>query len=470
MCGCLLFPAQLTQPDKCTAARGSRYLIESDCLVAGEPEIESVYKKDAAIGRLEPYRLFSMIPLQSASLPESRHTPQPGDDCEWQDLDRFDSAARAQTLLVLKDFIRHHPEAVMDHDPDWLYTKCGHDKSVKIFVCRAPDGTLFGHAPFFVHPSSLSYELLGISLWEYRIRRYSITAGPLLSRGVSAEKVLPSLFDRLWQTLEHRETLFGLGIGLDSSFGQFIQQHTGLQKKYQLVPSGKAYHRRLIALPESFDQYMQGLSHNTRKDIRRTLRHLEQDSEITVSYRVFTTPEDVSEFLPLAQLVSDKTYQRNLLDLGIRDNAETRCNLMIAAENGWMRSYLLICNQEPVAFQHGYLHGGTYYAEQTGYDPAWAGKSVGTVMQIYRIRDLIDRGVAQLDFLYGDNEKKRSLSNTYRDERNFHLIPRKFPLGLLAHGLRGFNTLSELVGDFIEKWGLKSKIRRFLRKRSVSHD
>ncbi len=401
---------------------------------------------------------------------ESHLLPQLGKDWEWQDLDRVDAPARAQILLVLKDFIQHHPDAVMDHDPDWLSIRCSHDKSVKLFVCCAMDGTLFGYAPFFVHPSSLSYELFGISLWEYRIRRYTITAGPLLLQGINVEEVLSSLFDHLLKMLRPRETLFALGAKSGSPFGWFIQQDPGFQGKYYLLPSGKVYRRRLIALPESFDQYMQSLSRNTRKDIRRTLRHLEQDPEIMVSYRVFTAPEEVSEFLSLAQFVSDKTYQHNLLGLGICDNAETRRNLVVAAKNGWLRSYLLICNEKPVAFQHGYLYGGTYYAEQTGYDPAWAEKSVGTVMQIYRVRDLINAGVAQLDFLYGDNEKKRSLSNTYREEQNFHLIPRKFPLGLLTYSLRGFNVLSELVGDFIEKHGLKSKIRRFLRRRSISQD
>ncbi|MXS81253.1 GNAT family N-acetyltransferase [Nitrosomonas sp. GH22] len=406
--------------------------------------------------------------LQNAPLPASHSTPRLDDDWEWQDLDQFDTTARAQALLAVKNFIRHHSAAVMDHDPDWLYTKCSYDKSVKIFLCFAQDGSLSGYAPFFVHPSSLSFELFGISLWEYRIHRYSITAGPLFSGEVKIEDVFIKLFDYLRKTLRKRETLFALGVELDSSFGRFLQNNINLQKKYQLIPSGQAYCRRLITLPENFEQYIQNLGYGTRKEVRRVLRRFEQNSELTISYRIFTTSEDISEFLPLAQQVSDKTYQHNLLGLGIRDDIETRRILTTAAENGWFQSYLLICNQEPVAFQHGYAYGGTYYAEQTGYDPAWGDKSVGTIIQIYRIRDLINRGITQLDFLYGDNERKRSLSTMYRVEQNFHLIPRKFPLGILAYALRGFNTLSQLGGDFIEKWGLKSKIRRFLRKWSVS--
>ncbi len=408
-----------------------------------------------------------MIQPELTSL-QPQHSLYSGQHYNWQDLDQLEAAARVQILANIKGFIQNHPAAVMDHDPDWLFTRCSHDKSVKILFLLASNGTLLAYAPFFVHPAALSFELLGISLWEYRIRRYSITAGPLFADGVNTDEILSALFGYLRTLLGNRETLFVLGMELGSPLGRFIQQNADLRKKYQLVPSGKPYHRRLIALPENFDQYIQNLRHGTRKEVRRALRRLEQDPEITIDHRIFNTPEDVAEFLPLAQQVSDKTYQRNLLGLGIRDNAETRRVTTVAAEHGWFQSYLLICNQQPVAFQFGYVYGKTYYAEQTGYDPVWGDKSVGTLVQIYRIRDLIAHGITRFDFLYGDNERKRSLSNKHRVEQNIYLIPRKFPLEVLARILRIFNKFSELVGDFIEKWGLKSKIRRYLRKRSVT--
>lgn len=384
----------------------------------------------------------------------------------WRDLDQLDHAMRAQILAIIKDFIQKHPATTMEHDPDWLYTKCSFDKSVKLLFLIAEDDSLLAYAPFFVHPSALGFEILGLSFWEYRISSYSIVSSPLFSEKINVNKALSGLFNYLWDMLSKREALFGLGIVLESAFGQFIQNNVAFKKKFKLLPSGKPYRRRLITIPDNFDQYIQNLGYGTRKEIRRVLRRFEQNFDI--SYHTFTTPEDVSRFLPMAQQVSDKTYQRNLLGLGVSNNAETNRNLTIAAENGWFRGYLLMCNQVPIVFQLGYIYKGTYYAEQTGYDPAWKDKSVGTVAQIYRIRDLIDSGVTRLDFLYGDNEKKRSLSNTYRIEQNFHLIPKKFPLYFLAHFLFVFNAFSQWGGDFIEKWGLKSKIRRYLRKRSVN--
>lgn len=37
--------------------------------------------------------------------------------------------------------------------------------------------------PLFIHPSALSFQLFGISVYDYRIRRYCITATPLLAEG-----------------------------------------------------------------------------------------------------------------------------------------------------------------------------------------------------------------------------------------------------------------------------------------------
>ncbi len=156
------------------------------------------------------------------------------------------------------------------------------------------------------------------------------------------------------------------------------------------------------------------------------------------------------------------------MGLGIENNQETRSLLEFAAAKGWLRSYLLFCNNQPIAFQLGYLYNGTYYAEQTGYDPDWAARSVGTIMQIHRIRNLINLGgVSKLDFLYGDNEKKRSLSNTAHSEQNFYFVPRKFPISLIAYGLRLFNWLVEIFSRLLEKSELKSRIRRFLRQRAI---
>ena len=390
-------------------------------------------------------------------------------DLEWKELDALNPEARQNTLLLIEQFIRYHPDAVMDHDPEWLYAKCGKDKSVKIFVCFDSDGALIGYAPFFVHPSALSFELFGLSLCDYRIRRYCITAYPLLAVNCLEPHVrLEDLFVMISRSLGKRDVVFGLGVQLASSFGQLLGNNAELRKKYQILPYGSSYQRRLILLPADFETYLKSLGYSTRYEMRRAQRLLEKNTDAAVSFRIFSRSDEVSELLSLLEQVSVKTYQHNLLNLGINDNEDTRYILEFAARKGWLKSLILFCQGSPVAFQHGFLYNDSFYLTHMGYDPAWAKWSVGTVAHAYFIRDLIESGVKTFDFLYGDSGSKARLSNLSREEQNFYLVPRTFPLSAVASSLRSFNSIVDSIGEFIEKYGIKTRIRKFLRRHATT--
>lgn len=389
---------------------------------------------------------------------------------EWIDLASLGSEVRQPVLNQVERLIQNHPDANIDHDPYWLSAKCGNDKSSKLFVCITPDNTVAGYAPFFIHPSALSFQLFGISVYDYRIRRYCITATPLLAEEYQSlsSALLEKLLITLREIIGDRDSLFGLGVEKSSNFSQFILENSELRKYYQVLPYGQSYFRRLISLPKDFEAYLKGLGNSTRYEMRRALRLLEKDTEITTSYRIFTQPEEVVELLQLLQQVSLKTYQHQLLNLGINDNAENRHTFELAARKGWLRSLILFSNNEPIAFQHGFLYKKCFYLTHIGYDPAWAKWSVGTITHAYLIQNLIEVGAEKFDFLYGDNGSKARLSNDQREEQNFYIVPRKFPLSFIASMLQAFNFVMNTLGRAIEKFGIKTLIRRFLRRRATS--
>jgi CelD/BcsL family acetyltransferase involved in cellulose biosynthesis len=59
-----------------------------------------------------------------------------------------------------------------------------------------------------------------------------------------------------------------------------------------------------------------------------------------------------------------------------------------------------------VAARYGYVYRDTYYAYQSGFDPALADYSPGEVMLGYVIEHLIGRGVRELNFLRGTQPHK----------------------------------------------------------------
>lgn len=388
---------------------------------------------------------------------------------EWTDLASLEPEVRQQILNQVEHLIQNHPDANMDHDPHWLSAKCGNDKSYKLLICIAPDNSLVGYAPFFIHPSALSFQLFGISVFDYRIRRYCITATPLLAKHRENPQVLlETLFIKLRGMITHRDSLFSLGVEKSSIFGKFILENRVLYKNYQILPYGQSYLRRLILLPKDFEVYLKELGNSTRYEMRRALRLLERNNEAATSYRIFTKPEEVVELSRCLQQVSTKTYQHQLLNIGLSDNADTRHTLELAARKGWLRSLILFSNNDPIAFQHGFLYNKCFYLTHIGYDPAWAKWSVGTITHAYLIQNLIEIGAEKFDFLYGDNGSKARLSNDQREEQNFYIVPRKFPLSAIALLLRFFNFVMDGVGSTIEKFGIKTLIRRFLRRRATS--
>jgi len=77
-----------------------------------------------------------------------------------------------------------------------------------------------------------------------------------------------------------------------------------------------------------------------------------------------------------------------------------------------LRSYILYCDGDPVAFELGYQHRGQYIAENSAYDARYAAKSPGQVLQLLILEDLCDhRTPTVYDFGFGDGQYKALFAN-----------------------------------------------------------
>ncbi len=76
------------------------------------------------------------------------------------------------------------------------------------------------------------------------------------------------------------------------------------------------------------------------------------------------------------------------------------------AERGWLRLYTLFAARRPVASVYGVVHGGKFLYYQSGYDPAWASKSVGLVLLARTVQDAYAEGSTEFDFLRGNEAYK----------------------------------------------------------------
>src|SRR5207237_151798 len=76
------------------------------------------------------------------------------------------------------------------------------------------------------------------------------------------------------------------------------------------------------------------------------------------------------------------------------------------AERGRLRLYTLFAARRPVASVYGVVHGGKLLYYQSGYDPAWASKSVGLVLLARTVQEAYAEGLHEFDFLRGNEAYK----------------------------------------------------------------
>ena len=289
--------------------------------------------------------------------------------------------------------------------------------------------------------------------------------------------LLPRLFTPLREAIGKRGVVFFEGVPAHSPLDElFRTRDSPVCDLFHVVPYGPAYTRRLIELPvgAQFEDYLQTLGSKTREDVRRTRKYFRVKAGCSVTVGRYTEPAQVDELAAALAQISRKTYQYHLLGLGFDNTAELAAHLVETATRGWLRAYILRIGDTPVAFGLGYCFGDTYYGHHVGYDPAISKLQPGIYLHTEVMADLLADGIRHFDFLPGDSLYKQRMSNRIREERHYYLIPRGWPGTGYAQVLLAVNSLSETIGRWLAKSGLKGRLRRIIRtiavKRSRSED
>lgn len=352
-------------------------------------------------------------------------------------------------------------------DPHWLNSHINSpDKDVQYFLQGDQDHPC-GYAPFFVHPGNLNFCFGEITLFSIPVHRYAMQGAPLCEDCSS----LAELFKYLRKKIDTSNVIFFEGIREDSPLNELLTE-TGspVFNFFHVLPYGPTYDRRLIQLPSGaqFEDYLQTLSSNARNNLRRMIKTFTAMGKDTVNVSCYTEPEQTDELITILSEISGKTYQHHLLSLGIENNPEQIKKLRTAAAGGWLRAYVLWINKVPVAFNIGYHHGHIFYGHDMGYDPEYSRLQPGIYLLTKVITDLLSNDIYCLDFLSGDSVFKRRLSNTSRKEQHYYLIPRGWPGTAYALSLSATNFLSREIGNWLDKKGLKSRIKRLIRNNAVT--
>ena len=161
------------------------------------------------------------------------------------------------------------------------------------------------------------------------------------------------------------------------------------------------------SLPDSWEDYLQGLSGKERHEIRRKFRRLYAAGKVNL--RCIEDPALVSDamdqFLTLfrANRKDKAAFMTGSMPAFFRSLA---LNL---ASRGFLKLYFLDLDDRTIAATFCIAHRSTVYLYNNGYDDAFRSLSIGLLSKVLTIKDSIRNRWRIYDFLKGAEAYKRRL-------------------------------------------------------------
>jgi CelD/BcsL family acetyltransferase involved in cellulose biosynthesis len=158
-----------------------------------------------------------------------------------------------------------------------------------------------------------------------------------------------------------------------------------------------------LPLPATWTELEQQLTHNFRRNHRKKRRRL------GATIASWQPGDDVGEALGRLAALHQERMETSGRGGNFRKPDYRAFHERFAARaaaRGWLYLAFLEHEGRAIAGRYGYVYRGTYYAYQSGFDPAAYDASPGEIMLGMVIEDLIGRGVREFNFLRGAQPHK----------------------------------------------------------------
>ncbi len=224
------------------------------------------------------------------------------------------------------------------------------------------------------------------------------------------------------------------------------------------------YEHCFIDLRIGFDKYQQKFSSKTRSTINRKMKKYAERCGGKVDWKTYRTPDEIGEFFGLARDLSKTTYQDRLLGSGLPDTEQYLQNMLVLAAENRVRAYILFDGARPVSYLFCPVEEGVLSYSYVGYDPEYMNMSVGTVLQWLATEQLFAENCFRyFDFTEGQSDHKRLFATDQRLCGNVIMVKRSLRNGLIVRAHAAMDRLSRGLGEFMEKHGLKARVKKLLR-------
>ncbi len=224
--------------------------------------------------------------------------------------------------------------------------------------------------------------------------------------------------------------------------------------------------RHYTDLSNGFDAYCKNnFSNKTRATLQRKARKFAEHCGGKLQWRVYRSEEELAEFHNLARSISVATYQERLLDAGLPDSDSFRQEAAALARQDRVRAFLLFEREKPVAYLYLPADGDALVYAYLGYLPDYGSWSVGTILQWLALEFLFgEQRFRYLDFTEGTGQHKELFATGCCHGANVLILRKRIASRGLIGLHRATNQFSGALGRVFERFGLKARIKRFIRR------
>jgi hypothetical protein len=366
-------------------------------------------------------------------------------------------AARARESLA----IPHH-----NYDIEWLTLSLEQPGDRIFALADEENGRLRGILGVRELDPSTKFGLGGTQAFRKLIRQFVIYEG-VVTRRSDVRGAIVSALTALAQRVPRNAAVFVEAVPVDSEMHAALEmRESPVRQAFHVLPWRKTNWRYRIRWSGSVETYLKSLGQESRRSLTRYSRKLLSDAALRCEVKRFASASEADQFMRDGMSVSDKTYQKKNLGLGLSLGGRVERQIKFAAARGNFIGHILYINDTPAAFQYGFVHGETCYVDQIGYDPAWASRHVGGVLLIEVLRQFERTGdnIKALDFGQGMTVFKERTTNERRAVRDYYLFKRTLNGFLLYHSAKWMSVTAGFASDFLERMKLKGAIRAVIRR------
>ena len=353
-------------------------------------------------------------------------------------------------------------------DPDLILMRLKAEKdSISIFfIVFRKDNMIQCIAPFYIRRTKFDIRLSVLKLFSFPVKLMKIFGDDIVIGKSDAKQNYYSL---VFQKLQSFFNLFDIII-IDCMFlsgelwNYFVnckEKNNGHKIKISLQKVQKSYQ---LILQGNFNVYLMSMNRKTRYNLKRSVRILSKLGDDNVKVEKITQCDQIRKFLKDVDAIFRNTWQADTYGYYQR-NSDASVNLFKAiSKKGWLRSYILKCGDDPVAFLIGYQYKNKYYYEEIGFYKRWRKYSPGSVLNYYILEDLFkDNKPYCLDFGFGDNQYKKVLGNQKCDASISYIVQAWTYGWLIVLFQRLLNFMYNLTHLVLVRCGLDKRIRSLLK-------